>query len=404
MTTSEAAVTVEQPRVPPPQAGILNRPPEHALVFALELTGTEPRAVVEQIRAIVEAELRSDLEDMTDAPEETPPAETGELGFMDGFDRNHLTVTVGFSSAGLTKFGLTAGEPNNAMPADLIDIPWDRLGDGAVLTRESGDMVIQVCADSVYLVEHVLRRLESDLADSVRVVWVHSGTQRYTTRAGRTAREEGRALIGSLDGTSNLIPRHDPEHKRLVFVNPEDDSYPPKQPPEGTSGYGQPAPPRSSPPIFASPRPVNRHGRAAGPTWWCGRVPIRSRTGTALPCVVSSRLLGGSRCPGWRWTSTTMPTRRIFRRGYPLVEAAGPDGLRRGLLFISFGRTLTTQFEFMTAAWIVNPDFPQPGTGVDALRAFEGDVLAGGYYCVPALANGRKPWSWTLPDTDALPT
>lgn len=52
----------------------------------------------------------------------------------------------------------------------------------------------------------------------------------------------------------------------------------------------------------------------------------------------------------------------------------------------------------MTAAWIINPNFPQPGTGVDALRGFEGEVLAGGYYFVPALANGRKPWSWILPE------
>lgn len=231
-------------RTRPSQAGITNRPPEHALVFALEIIVAEPRAVVERLRAVVEAELRSDLEDMIDAPEDAPPAETGELGFEDGFDRNHLTITVGFSLAGLTKLGLTAGEPNSAMPADLIDIPWDRLGDSAVRTRESGDMVIQACADSIYLVEHVLRRIESDLADSMRVVWVHGGTQRYTTRAGRTAREEGRALIGFLDGTSNLNPRHDLDHRRLVFVNPDDvGSYPPKQPPPGSSGYGQPAPP-----------------------------------------------------------------------------------------------------------------------------------------------------------------
>ena len=91
--------------------------------------------------------------------------------------------------------------------------------------------------------------------------------------------------------------------------------------------------------------------------------------------------------------------RRTFRRGYPLLEASGGDGLRRGLLFICFARTLTTQFEFITAAWMMNPNFPEPNTGVDALRQFEGQVLVGGYYFLPPLTNAREPWSWVLPPT-----
>lgn len=39
--------------------------------------------------------------------------------------------------------------------------------------------------------------------------------------------------------------------------------------------------------------------------------------------------------------------REIFRRGYALISAGG-RGLNRGLLFICFGRTISTQFEFIS--------------------------------------------------------
>jgi deferrochelatase/peroxidase EfeB len=87
--------------------------------------------------------------------------------------------------------------------------------------------------------------------------------------------------------------------------------------------------------------------------------------------------------------------RRLFRRGYPLV-LADVEATKRGLVFVSFARTITTQFEFITRAWTNNPNFPFPGAGVDALRAFE-TVLCGGYFFVPALRRPSQPWSWVVP-------
>ncbi len=87
--------------------------------------------------------------------------------------------------------------------------------------------------------------------------------------------------------------------------------------------------------------------------------------------------------------------RRLFRRGYPLIMA-NVEGTLRGLIFAAFGRTITTQFEFMTRAWTANPDFPFPGAGPDTLRTFEA-VLCGGYFFAPPLENGNKPWSWHIP-------
>jgi deferrochelatase/peroxidase EfeB len=70
--------------------------------------------------------------------------------------------------------------------------------------------------------------------------------------------------------------------------------------------------------------------------------------------------------------------------------------MQLGLVFICFARTITTQFEFVTRAWTTNANFPQPGAGIDTLRAFE-HVVAGGYFFVPPLQHSTQPWSWALP-------
>src|SRR4051812_9334017 len=83
-----------------PQSGITNRPPEHLLVASLTLTTPDPATAgqaVERLRELVRRESRSDLDDTTPAsPKDQPSAETGELGFADGYDRYHLTITTGF--------------------------------------------------------------------------------------------------------------------------------------------------------------------------------------------------------------------------------------------------------------------------------------------------------------------
>lgn len=76
--------------------------------------------------------------------------------------------------------------------------------------------------------------------------------------------------------------------------------------------------------------------------------------------------------------------------------SARPEGLRRGLVFVAFARSISTQFEFITRAWINNPDFPGPGAGIDRLRAFE-SVLWSGYFFVPPLTAPCEGWSWALP-------
>lgn len=415
-----------------PQAGILNRPPDHLLVAAFTLTATDAAgatAAIEKLRQIVQAELSSDLADETaQTAKDAAPPDTGELGFDDGYDRYHLTITVGFGAGAYAKLG-TAQENQ---PQDLRPIPWDLLRDAPDVTS-NGDLVVQICSDSVYVAEHVLRRIQHELGAELQLVWCLAGHQRHTSRSGRVNRDEGRALIGFLDGTSNLDPAHNPDDNKLVFVDPSAVSaYPPQVPPT-TPGqpnpYGGPQPPQF--PADLHLPPSREPDWTAGGTYMVVRGSIiDTTTWDAAALGVQEHVIGRWKYsgnaldqpddnatpiadpnfaadPAGQTTPVTAHVRkvnprgpedadrRIFRRGYPIVTAA-TTGLQRGLVFICFGRTITTQFEFITRAWTTNENFPFPGAGVDALRAFE-HVLAGGYFFIPPLQKAREPWSWILP-------
>jgi deferrochelatase/peroxidase EfeB len=224
--------------------GILNRPPAHALVFSLALTTTDAAttaAALERLRELQRRELHSDLNDLTPSSnKETPSPETGELGLADGYDRAFLTITIGLGAGVFERLGI----PQQQHPQDLEGIPWDKLGETPD-TSANGDVLVQVCSDNDYVNEHVLRRIQAELDDVTSLVWVVGGDQRYNSRSGRVSREEGRALIGFLDGTSNLDPANSDEDAKLVFVDPGSvPEYPPLPQPGEPSPYGGPQPPQ----------------------------------------------------------------------------------------------------------------------------------------------------------------
>src|SRR5205085_12250029 len=126
-----------------PQAGITNQPPDNAIFASLAFTTIDAagtRAALDQLRELLHDELRSLLADTTPQSDKNQPsAETGELGFDDGYDRYHLTVTVGFSKSGYDKLGVAEDQ----QPQDLIPIPWEQLGDANVESAENGDVLLQ---------------------------------------------------------------------------------------------------------------------------------------------------------------------------------------------------------------------------------------------------------------------
>lgn len=416
-----------------PQAGILNRPPDHALFAALSFAGgnsAATSAAVEQLRALLQAELRSHLAETTPQSDKSQPsAETGELGFDDGYDRYHLTVTVGFAKSAYIALGI----PEDDHPQDLIPIPWQQLGDANVVAPDNGDILLQICSDSVYVNEHVLRRVEHELADVFKLAWTQPGSQRHTSRAGRVSRREGRALTGFLDGTSNLDPQHSADDAKLVFVDPDPTviaGYPPKEPPPGVTQYGQPEPP-TFPDDLRDP-PTREPDWTKNGTYVVVRASIiDTATWDGHPLGEQEHTVGRWKVSGSALDHPDDPTappadpnfaadpngattpfiahirkanprgpddapRRIFRRGYPLVLPT-VEGTKRGLVFVCFARTITTQFEFITRGWTTNANFPTPGAGIDAFRQFETSVLSGGYFFVPPLHNAAEPWRWIVP-------
>ena len=436
MATDVAQVTPETPdeqsaksrRGNSPQAGILNRPPDHLLVGVFAFAGTDAAVnheTIEALREVLRRELGSDVDELApEAPKDQPTSETGELGFVDKFDRYHLTVTVGFSASAYDKLGVAAGD----RPQDLIPIPWSALGDTPD-QAEQGDLAIMACGDSIYVLEHAIHRIEHALAGRLLLLWTQAGAQRHTSRAGRTNRSEGRALIGFLDGTSNLDPRNNAADRGLVFVDPDAvPNYPPlEQPQPGQYGQPQPAvfPPDLRTPPTSEPEwtregsyMVIRSSTIDMARWDVVALGEQERTigrfklsGSGLQAANDPQQppvepefpdADGSTTPLAAHVRKANPRgpndaqRRIFRRGYPLI-AAQTTGIARGLVFVCFGRTISTQFEFITRAWTANADFPHPGAGQDALRSFE-HVIAGGYYFVPPLDHVTRPWSWIVPN------
>nr|WP_301002056.1 Dyp-type peroxidase [Capsulimonas corticalis] len=67
-------------------------------------------------------------------------------------------------------------------------------------------------------------------------------------------------------------------------------------------------------------------------------------------------------------------THRLLRRGIPYgdISASTPtspvdDNVDRGLLFFAYQTSIERQFEFVTRCWANNPDFKEPGAGVDPI-------------------------------------
>lgn len=208
------------------QIGITERPQEHLLLAALRFIGpyvASRRLALEDLRGIVRAELENELADVS--------TETGELGYTTQYGDGRLSVTVGFSTTAYEALEV----PVENRPRDLQPIPADVQdvsggGQGAEIAGE-GDVVLKVASNDVYVTEHVLRRIEHELADRFTVVWAQTGVQRYSTQQAKNPRRESRALNGFLDGTSNLDPSN-PDDRGLIFTDHERTDYPPLPTPD----------------------------------------------------------------------------------------------------------------------------------------------------------------------------
>lgn len=115
--------------------------------------------------------------------------------------------------------------------------------------------------------------------------------------------------------------------------------------------------------------PFSGHIRKAYPR---DDVPLQPGTGYGGSAGVANPPPG---CPAnSTLNESDTQTHRLLRRGIPYgpVSASKPtapvdDDVDRGLLFFAYQTSIERQFEFVTRCWVNNPDFKEPGTGVDPI-------------------------------------
>jgi Dyp-type peroxidase family len=381
------------------QLGITERPPEHLLLAALTFRSEDlatNQAALESLRALVRAELEDKL-----AP---PESETGELGFQSNYEDYGLLITLAISTSGYERLGV----PEERRPRDLQPMPPDILdSSGSATGAQSageGDLLLKVCSDDVFIVEHVLRRVEHELGTAFQMLWVQTGAQRYNTRQSGNPRHETRALIGFLDGTSNLDPSQ-PGDRALIFTDHTDTTYPPLPTSDQYSGATFP-PDLRQPPTEAEPAVLDAGSYLAVEVFLNKTSEWDAQSRADQERSVGQDKQTGQRLPNAEPDSHVLKSnpgrpedaqRRFLRRGYALVRPEG-TALARGLVFMAFGRTLSTQVEFVQRAWINNPNFPQNGAGRDLLleRFVQPRLLSGGFYFAPPLQKASQPWSWVI--------
>jgi Dyp-type peroxidase family len=385
---------------PNAQRGISERPRQHLILAALtfnEGTTDDCHASIDALREIVRDELGDKIAD--------PAVETGELGYESHYDDYQLIITFALSTSGYDRLAV----PPDARPIDLHPAPADVLNPldpntGPEIIGE-GDILLHVASDDAYIVEHVLRRVQNELTAQLAVTWVQTGVQRYTTRQ-QGSRETQRALIGFLDGTANLS-MSDPADRGLVYVDHARTDYPPNPTPDAYAGATFPTDLRQPP---TGPEPIVCDG---GSYLAVEVLTINREFWDQQPVPKQERIVGRTKMDGQPATNAIPAShtlkanphrnaddelRRFLRRGYPLIRPYG-SGLGLGLVFIAFGRSLTTQVEFVRRAWINNPNFPTAGAGEDALMfggAVNPRLLVGGYYFAPPLVKSSDPASWVV--------
>lgn len=315
-----------------------------------------------------------------------------------------VTVTIGFGSSlflsagGDDRFGIRHLKPNwlRTMPRVTGDVydPADT----------ASDLVFLVSSDHPYVNVSIARAL-------CQGNWGPAGVKETRLRVRSLdqgfSRPDRREFLRFDDGVDNLSNARDGELDRFVYVSAADgepawtvngsyllfrkirenlpfwEAFADKEQ-EGMIGRekasGKPLSrevtgPRRMTPVFPNPR-----DRADG--------PLTAHIRKVQP-----------RRPGRDLLGVADLERRFLRRGYPFFDGIGGDGtVSCGLLFLAFMHDLRKQLEWPVLNWQTNPDFPEPGTGIDALygRGVLSNIHGGYYFCPPASRGSGDPFGSAL--------
>jgi Dyp-type peroxidase family len=288
--------------------------------------------------------------------------------------RVNFTSCVGF---GPSFFLTAANSPRSGLTLPQIPVGFRQLpvlaGIQGSMPAMPGDMVI-----------YAMSRREALVANLLSFLARNKGTISSVTTERGYQRADRREFFGFLDGLRNL-PR---DQRRTVIRTTED--IEPDGPPWAIGG------------TYLAYMKVLQN------------VPVAAQTGTsAMENVIGRRQDDGSRQdqpehmdpreepdfdPGGTVPGVGSHVRKagprgndqrdgkdvfLFRRGVPFTELANDDTLETGLHFVGFARSLD-YIKIVWNHWIMNPDFPVAGAGIDQL--FQNNlinVIGGAFFFVP---------------------
>jgi deferrochelatase/peroxidase EfeB len=371
-------------------AGRVDR--QHFMALAVaDLVGVSDRgALIEVLRAVskeVDSQMRK-----RPSEEHLPP-----LALLP--DSYRVTITVGFGwklfrdAQGDDRFGIDGQRPRQLKP--MPRLPGDAAG--LAPDEQAGDLTFVVSSDHPYINVAIVRALAHGYVHAaLRVKQIEQGF-------GRPDKREFLRFDDGIENLSNSTPERDLD--RLVYVQAGDD-----EPPWCVGGsYLVYRKIRENLPVWEhlDPNPVVREKlqeQMIGREKKSGLPLSRERTGPGKltpvypdPADDADGRLNAHirkvqpRRPGPDMFGGSDLDRRFLRRPYPYFEGLDASGLVScGLHFLAYMRSLRKQFEWVAQMWQMNPDFPVPGTGIDALYArgiFA--TVGGGYYFCPPAARGK---------------
>jgi deferrochelatase/peroxidase EfeB len=318
-------------------------------------------------------------------------------------DSYRVTITVAFGASlfvdrtGFDRFGLRAQRPKFLKTMPSFD------GDHESLKPEqsASDLILVVASDHPYVNVAIVRFFAEFFNKRFSETHHRQGRQ-YDVLSWRKveegfARKDKREFLKFDDGIENL--HTDPQDlRRLVYVDEADN-----EPAWCLHGsYLVYRKIRENMPVWEAfsdkeqERMIGREKKTGLPLSR-GR-PGKDKMTPAFPDPTDS-----TRCPLNAHIRKVQPRRpdpdlfglndlerRFLRRPYPFFDGLDPQGqIINGLHFMAFMKSISQQFEHIVNMWQMNPDFPVPETGPDALYAKRVlSTIDGGYYfCPPGLRD-----------------
>ncbi|HEX4768199.1 MAG TPA: iron uptake transporter deferrochelatase/peroxidase subunit [Lichenihabitans sp.] len=193
------------------QSGIVNPEPAAALVVSFDVLADGRPELVRLMRLLTERfAFLTQGGEVTVVDPKLPPPDSGLLGPKVFPDNLTMTVALGASLFD-DRFGLKGQKPKRLVA--MTEFPNDGL-DAACC---HGDLLVQICSNTAETNIHALRDLMKHTPDSLAIRWKQEGfLPPHTVKA--LGKDTVRNLLGFKDGTANLDAADRALMERIVWV------------------------------------------------------------------------------------------------------------------------------------------------------------------------------------------